>query len=101
MRARRQRWWFAAGISPRRWAAACLAVSAHAASYHFGAVWDGAKLWKDACVAVEGERVVSVGPCSGPSVDLTRYTAIPGMIDVHTHMTYVLGNRVSRAGRTA
>ena len=23
------------------------------------------------------------------------------MIDVHTHMTYVLNNRVSRAGRTA
>jgi imidazolonepropionase-like amidohydrolase len=32
---------------------------------------------------------------------MTRFTAIPGMIDVHTHMTYVLNNRVSRAGRAA
>jgi imidazolonepropionase-like amidohydrolase len=30
-----------------------------------------------------------------------RYTAIPGMIDVHTHMTYVLGNPVSRSARAA
>jgi imidazolonepropionase-like amidohydrolase len=72
-----------------------------AETYHFGAVWDGAKLWKEACITVEGERITAVGACSGPSVDLTRYTAIPGMIDVHTHMTYVLTNRVSRAGRTA
>ena len=77
------------------------AANASAASYHFAAVWDGSKLWKDACVTVEGERITAVGPCSGASVDLTRFTAIPGMIDVHTHMTYVLGSRVSRAGRTA
>jgi imidazolonepropionase-like amidohydrolase len=81
---------------------ACLvAVSAAAESYHFGAVWDGARLWKDACVTVEGERITAVGACSGSSIDLTKYTAIPGLIDVHTHMTYVLTNRVSRAGRTA
>src|SRR5262249_28846395 len=73
-------------------------VAAPAASYHFGAIWDGTKLWKDACVTVEGERVTGVGVCGGPSIDLTTYTAIPGMIDVHTHMTYVLDNRVSQAG---
>jgi imidazolonepropionase-like amidohydrolase len=75
--------------------------AAQAASYHFGAVWDGAKVWKDACVNVEGERVVSVGACGAGAIDLTRYTAIPGMIDVHTHMTYVLENRVAQAGRGA
>ena len=32
---------------------------------------------------------------------MSRYTAIPGMIDVHTHMTYVLNNPVGRAGRGA
>ena len=78
-----------------------MAISAHAATYHFGAVWDGTKVWKDACVSVEGDRIAAIGPCNGPSVDLTRYTAIPGMVDVHTHMTYVLNNRVSRAGRAA
>jgi imidazolonepropionase-like amidohydrolase len=77
------------------------AMAAHAAVYHFGAVWDGVKLWKDSCVTVEGDRIASVGPCAAGAIDLTRYTAIPGMIDVHTHMTYVLENRVSQAGRGA
>src|SRR5260370_37609816 len=76
-------------------------VAAPAASYHFGAIWDGAKVWKDACVTVEGERITGVGPCSGPSIDLTRYTAIPGMIDGHTHMTYVLDNHVGQPARAA
>jgi len=78
-----------------------LAWPALAASYHFRAVWDGAKLWKDACVIIQGDRIQSVGPCGGTSVDLSRFTAIPGLIDVHTHMTYVLDNRVSQAGRGA
>src|SRR5205823_6338206 len=34
-------------------------------------------------------------------VDMLRYTAIPGMIDVHTHLTYVHENPVSQAGRSA
>ena len=72
-----------------------------AASYHFAAVWDGAKVWKDACVTVEGGRITAVGTCSGPATDLTRYTAIPGMIDVHTHLTYVMENRVAQAARGA
>jgi imidazolonepropionase-like amidohydrolase len=76
-------------------------LTAHAATYHFGAVWDGAKLWKDACVAIEGDRIASVGACSGASIDLTRFTTIPGLIDVHTHMTYVLENRVSQSARPA
>ena len=68
-------------------------------SYHFAAVWDGAKVWKDACVTVGGRSYCERGgPCSGGAIDLTRYTAIPGMIDVHTHMTYVLENRVSAGG---
>jgi imidazolonepropionase-like amidohydrolase len=76
-------------------------LSAPAATYRFGAIWDGAKVWKDACVTTEGDRITAVGPCSGPAVDLTRYTAIPGLIDVHTHMTYVLDNRVSQSARAA
>jgi imidazolonepropionase-like amidohydrolase len=72
-----------------------------AASYRFGSLWDGEKVWKDVCVSVEGDRIQSVGPCSGASVDLSRFTAIPGLIDAHTHMTYVLDNPVSQPGRNA
>ncbi len=49
---------------------------------------------KDAVVVVEGERIVSVGgrdtqvPPGSEVIDLRRYTGIPGLIDVHTHMTY-------------
>ena len=75
--------------------------AAPAATYHFGAIWDGAKVWKDACITTEGERITGVGPCAGPAIDLTRYTAIPGLIDVHTHMTYVLENRVAQSARSA
>jgi len=80
---------------------ALISTPAFAASYHFAAVWDGAKTWKDACVTVEGDRIRDVGTCSGDSVDLSRYTAIPGMIDAHTHMTYILDNNVSQSGRSA
>src|SRR6185369_11029734 len=76
-------------------------LAAPAATYHFGAIWDGAKVWKDACITTEGERIAGVGPCTGPAIDLTRYTAIPGLIDVHTHLTYVLENRVAQSARSA
>src|ERR1017187_3049380 len=71
-------------------------VPAIAGTYRFGAIWDGAKVWKDACVTTQGDRIQSVGACTGTVVDLSRFTAIPGLIDVHTHMTYVLDNRVAR-----
>ena len=59
----------------------------------FGALWDGkGRVLKNAFVVVEGERILSVGteapPAGTPVVDLSRYTGVPGLIDVHTHMTY-------------
>ncbi len=45
-------------------------------------------------VVVDGDRIVSVGSGAGavPSgvevVDLRRYTGLPGLIDLHTHITY-------------
>ncbi len=78
----------------------CLSPS-FAASYKFGSVWDGEKVWKDACVSTEGDRIQSVGPCAGAAVDMSRFTAIPGLIDAHTHLTYVFENPVSQPGRNA
>src|ERR1700751_888218 len=87
----------------RRWVAITLlaCLPAAGASYRFAAGWDGSKIWKDPCITVQDDRIESVCACSGTPVDLSRYTAIPGLIDVHTHMTYVLDNRVSQAGRGA
>src|SRR6185295_1508718 len=58
----------------------------------FARVLDGhGAVIKDAVVVVDGERVKSVGhdvPKGATVIDLTKYTAVPGLIDVHTHMTY-------------
>jgi imidazolonepropionase-like amidohydrolase len=59
----------------------------------FGHLWDGARLIDDAVVVIQGDRITSVGSGSDVPRDLTvtdlrRYTAIPGLIDLHTHMTY-------------
>ena len=50
---------------------------------------------KDGVIVIEGDRVVSVGagdravPAGAEVLDLRPLTAIPGLIDSHTHMTYV------------
>jgi imidazolonepropionase-like amidohydrolase len=79
-----------------------LAATLHAQSYRFGRVWDGEKLLSNAVITIENGRIKSVGPASGDAIDMTRYTALPGLIDVHTHMTYVFDmNRISQSGRGA
>jgi len=61
----------------------------------FGRLVDGqGKVMTDAVVVVEGERITKVGhgdadvPAGARVIDLKRYTGIPGLIDVHTHMTF-------------
>jgi imidazolonepropionase-like amidohydrolase len=61
----------------------------------FGKLIDGTgKVWTDAVVVVKDDRFVSVGsassdrPADSEQIDLSHYTGIPGLIDVHTHMTY-------------
>jgi imidazolonepropionase-like amidohydrolase len=49
---------------------------------------------RDAVVVIDGDRITRVGsneiaiPADANVIDLRRYTGIPGLIDVHTHMTY-------------
>jgi len=60
----------------------------------FGKLWDGkGKVWTNAVVIVEGGKIRSVGsvdaaiPASAEVIDLSQYSGLPGLIDVHTHMT--------------
>jgi imidazolonepropionase-like amidohydrolase len=60
----------------------------------FGKLWDGSTVTTDAVVVVDGDRITSVGsgssavPAGAQVIDLRKYTGLPGLIDLHTHMTY-------------
>lgn len=61
----------------------------------FGKLVDGkGKVTKDAIIIVRGDRIADVTtdaskiPVGAEVIDLRRYTAIPGLIDVHTHLTF-------------
>src|SRR4051794_20840068 len=61
----------------------------------FGSVVDGSgRVVAQGVVIVDGDKIIRVQgprdalPANAQIVDLTRYTAIPGLIDLHTHMTY-------------
>src|SRR5216683_604887 len=60
----------------------------------FGKLWDAkGRLWTNAIVIVEGDRIRNVTsdasaiPAGAEVIDLSKYTGLPGLIDVHTHMT--------------
>jgi len=52
----------------------------------------GGKVITNAVILVDGERITSIGTAPPPAgvevIDLRRFTVIPGLIDLHTHMTY-------------
>src|SRR5436190_15668960 len=72
-----------------------LSSSAEAATkvIRFGKLWDGHNTIANAVVVIENDKIQSVAanapvPAGAELIDLSRYTGIPGMIDVHTHITY-------------
>jgi imidazolonepropionase-like amidohydrolase len=75
----------------------CSAAAADAATaLRFAKMADGSgKSVSDAVIVVDGDKIVSVGSGAGavppgiPVIDLRKYTAIPGMIDAHTHISWV------------
>jgi imidazolonepropionase-like amidohydrolase len=59
----------------------------------FRQIWDGEKVIPRGSVLVQGRRIAAVGtdrsaPAGVHTVDLRNLTAIPGLIDLHTHVTY-------------
>lgn len=71
-------------------------VSPQITALRFGAMADpSGRTTKNVTILVQGDTVLRVGtgttmiPKGAHIVDLRRYTAIPGLIDVHTHMTFV------------
>src|SRR5437660_4850346 len=58
---------------------------------HFGHLWDGSRLLDEVNVTLDGDTIASVdaGAKAPPdALDMRRYTALPGLIDLHTHITY-------------
>src|SRR5258708_33924748 len=60
----------------------------------FGKLWDGkGKIWTNAIVIIDGDRVRELTtdskriPSGTEGVDLSKYYALPGLIDVHPHLT--------------
>ncbi len=71
-----------------------LPADAQTSAVRFKSLWDGTRVIPDAVVVVDGDRIRAVGtgdaavPAGATVVDLRAYTALPGLIDVHTHITY-------------
>ncbi len=70
--------------------------SAPVTALRFGAMADPAgRTTRNVTILVQADTVLRVGtgtrfiPAGAKVIDLLRYTAIPGLIDVHTHMTFV------------
>jgi imidazolonepropionase-like amidohydrolase len=67
---------------------------AQTTAIRFGRLWDGATTITDAVVIVERDRITRVSsgsaeiPQGAEVVDLRRYTGLPGLVDLHTHITY-------------
>ena len=64
-------------------------------SVRFGKLWDAkGKLWTNAIVVVEDGKIRAVTtdasaiPAGAETIDLSKYTGLPGLIDMHTHMTF-------------
>jgi imidazolonepropionase-like amidohydrolase len=71
----------------------CFNAAAATKAIKFGKLWDGHRVIANAVVIVDDDKIRSVAangaiPAGVQTIDLTSFTGIPGMIDMHTHVTY-------------
>jgi len=75
------------------WLVGCLNAAPATTAIKFGKLWDGHHVIPKAVVIVDGDKIRSVTangliPAGVSTIDLSSFTGIPGMIDMHTHVTY-------------
>jgi imidazolonepropionase-like amidohydrolase len=73
--------------------AVCVNAAAATKAIKFGKLWDGHRVIANAVVIVDDDKIRSVTangaiPAGAQTIDLKSFTGIPGMIDMHTHVTY-------------
>jgi imidazolonepropionase-like amidohydrolase len=70
---------------------------------HPGRFWDGRSdtLRRDVDIVIDGNRIKSVGPHqaahAGTVIDASNETVIPGLIEIHTHLSENFGEALGRA----
>ncbi len=75
-------------------AAAAVQPQAPVTVLRFGQVWDGDRMIRDGTVLIMGQEISAIGtkvvvPPGAHEIDLRAYTGLPGLIDLHTHISYV------------
>ena len=73
---------------------AAAAASAQTKAIRAGKLWNGTRMLSDVSIVIDGDlitRVVDAAealPAGAEVIDLRKFTLLPGLIDLHTHMTY-------------
>jgi imidazolonepropionase-like amidohydrolase len=71
------------------------AAATNVKAVRFGKLWDAkGRVWTNAIVVIDNGKIRTVTtdaaavPPGAETIDLSRYTGLPGLIDAHTHMTF-------------
>jgi imidazolonepropionase-like amidohydrolase len=73
---------------------AAAAASAQTKAIRAGKLWDGTRMRSDVSIVIDGDLITRVAdaaealPAGAEVIDLRKFTLLPGLIDLHTHMTY-------------